>query len=66
MEGVIDHVVSNLWVNETPFAMRKTLTNLFYSSSDARKLALRDKVRSIRMQKKNETISQYLSRFIEV
>ena len=62
MKGVRDHVVSNLHGKKTLFAMWKTLTYLFRSSSDTRKLALRDKLKKIRMQK-NETIPQYLSRF---
>ena len=58
-------MVSNLHGNETPFAMWKTLMNLFQRSNDAKKLVLRDKLKSIQMQK-NETIPQYLSRFTQV
>jgi len=47
LEGVRDDLVSKLHGNETPFAMWKTLTNLFQSSSDAKKLELRDKLGSI-------------------
>lgn len=65
MEGFRDHVVLNFHGKETAFAMCKTLTNLFQSRSDARNLALRDKLRNIRMGK-NETVVQYLSRFTQV
>lgn len=65
LEVVRDYVVSKLHGKETPFAMWKTHTNLFKSSSDARKLALRNKLKSILMYK-NETIPSYLSRFIHV
>lgn len=42
LEGVRDHVVSNLHGKETPFSMWKNLIDLFQSSSDAKKLALTD------------------------
>jgi len=42
LEGVINHVVSNLHEKETLFEMWKKLTNIFQSSSDVRKLTLRD------------------------
>lgn len=50
LKGVRDHVVSNLHGNETPFTMWKTLTDLFRNNSDAKKLALRDKLRNICMK----------------
>ena len=65
LEGVRDHVVSNLHGKETTYAMWKTITELFESINDARKLALKDKLKNIRMQK-NENIVQYLSRFTHV
>ena len=36
LEGVRDHIVSNLHGKETPFTLRKALTNLFENSSDHR------------------------------
>lgn len=48
LEGVQDHIISNLHGKETPFEMRKTLKNLFQNSSDHRKLALKDKLRKIK------------------
>ena len=39
LERVRDHVVLNLHGKDTPFAMWKTLINLFQSNSDVRKLA---------------------------
>lgn len=44
LEGVRDHVVSNLQGKETPFSMWKTLTRLFENNSDNRKLARKDKL----------------------
>jgi len=43
LEGVQDHIVSNIHGKETPFSMQKALTNLFQNSSDHRKLALKEK-----------------------
>jgi len=41
LEGVRDHVVSNLHGKETPFAIWEALKILFERSSDAKNLALR-------------------------
>ena len=51
MEGVKDHIVSSLHGKATPFLMWKALTELFQSRSDQRKLALKDKLRKIKMEK---------------
>ena len=44
LEGVWDHIVSNLHGKETLFAMWKALIELFENNSDHRKLALKDKL----------------------
>ena len=44
--------------------MWKPLTELFENNSDHRKLELKDKLRSINMQK-NDIIPQYLSKFTQ-
>ena len=64
MEGTQDHIVSNLHEKETPFAMWKVLTKLFERNNGHRKLALKDKLRSIKM-KNNETIMKYPRRFTQ-
>lgn len=46
------------------FAMWKALTKLFENNSDHKKVALKYKLRSIKMQK-NEIISQYLGKFTQ-
>eukprot|EP00253_Pinus_taeda_P027468 PITA_27468 len=51
LEGVRDHIVSNLHGKATPYLMWKALTDLFQSKSDQRKLALKDKLRNIRCEK---------------
>ena len=49
LEGVKDHIVSSLHGKSYPFLMWKYLTDFFQSKSDQRKLALKDKLRNIKM-----------------
>jgi hypothetical protein len=44
--------------------MWKVLTDLFQNSSDHRKLALKDKLRKIKMEK-GDTIPKYLTKFVQ-
>ena len=62
LEGVKDHIVSSLHGKATPFLMWKALTDFFQSRSDQRKLALKDELRKIKMEK-NENIPVYLKMF---
>ena len=62
-EGLKDHIVSSLHWKATPFAMWKALTDLFQSSSDQRKLALKDKLRKIKMEN-GDNIPKYLTKFV--
>ena len=62
VEGVRDHIVSSLHGKATPYAMWKALTGLFQSSSEHRKLVLKDKLKKIKMEKGN-TIPKYLTNF---
>jgi len=64
LEGVWDHIISNLHRKETLFKMWKELTQLFENSSDHKKLALKDKLQSIKMQK-NNIILKYLRKFTQ-
>ena len=64
LEGVRDHIVSRILGKSTPFAMWKALIDLFQSSSDHRKLAVKDKLRKIKMEKK-DTIPVYLKKFFQ-
>jgi hypothetical protein len=64
LEGVRDHIVSNLHGKSTPYAMWKVLTNLFQKRSDHRKLALKDKLRKIKMEK-GDSIPKYLTKFVQ-
>ena len=63
LEGVKDHIVSSLHGKATLFSMWKNLTNLFQISSDQRKLALKDKLRKIKMEK-GDSIPKYLTKFV--
>ena len=51
IKGVQDHIVSSIHGKETPYAMWKTLTNLYQNNNDQSKLALKDKLRKIKMEK---------------
>jgi hypothetical protein len=63
LEGVGDHIVSYLHGKATPYAIWKALTDLFQNNNDHRKLALKDKLRKIKMEKGDSipNISQSLS-----
>ena len=61
LEGVRDHIVSSLHGKDTPFSMWKTLKDLYQNSSNQRKLALKDKLQRIKMEKGN-IISTYLNK----
>ena len=62
LEGVRDHIVSNLHDKDTPFTMWKALTTLFQNNSDHMKLALMEKLRKINMEK-GDSILKYLTKF---
>ena len=64
MEGVKDHIVSNLHGKATPFLMWKALTELFERNNDQRRLALKDKLRKIKMEK-GDSIPKYLTNFFQ-
>ena len=64
LEGVQDHIVSSIHGKVTPYAMWKALTGLFQSINDHRKLALKDKLRKIKMEK-GDTILKYLIKFVQ-
>jgi hypothetical protein len=64
LEGVQDHIVSSLHGKSTPHAMWKVFIDLFQNSSDHRKLALKDKLRKIKMEK-SDSIPKYLMKFVQ-
>ena len=63
LEGVRDHIVSSLHGKFTPLSMWKALTDLFQSSNNHRKLALKDKLIKIKMEK-GDNIPKYLTKFV--
>ena len=62
MEGVKDHIFSNLHGKATPLLIWKALTKLFQSRSDQRKLTLKGKLKKIKMEK-GDNIPKYLMKF---
>ena len=62
MEGVEEHIISSLHGKASPFLMWKALIDLFQSRSDQWKLALKDKLRKIKMEK-GDSIPKYLTNF---
>jgi hypothetical protein len=64
LEGVRDHIVSSLHWKVTPYAMWKNLTDQFQNNSDHGKLALKDKLRKIKMEK-GDSIPKYLTKFFQ-
>ena len=64
LEGVKDHIVSNLHHRATPLLMWKALKNLFQIRSNQRKLALKYKLKKIKMEK-GESIPKYLTKFVQ-
>ena len=64
LEGVRDHIVSSLHGKVTPCAMWKDLMDLFQSSSDHRKLTLKDKLRKFKMEK-GDSMPKYLAKFVQ-
>ena len=64
LEGVKDHIVSSLHGKSSPFLIWKALTDLFQSKSDQRKLALKDKLRNIKMEK-GDNMPKYLTKFTQ-
>ena len=64
MEGVKDHIVSIIHGKYFPYLMWKALTDLFQSKSDQRKLAVKDKLKHIKMEK-GDNMPKYLTKFIQ-
>jgi hypothetical protein len=64
LEGLRDHIVSILHGKATPHAMWKTLMDLFQNRSDHRKLALKDQLKKIKMEK-GDSIPKYLKKFFQ-
>jgi hypothetical protein len=64
LEGVRDHIVSNLHGKATPYEMWNTLMDLFQNRSDHRRLVLKDKIRKIKMEK-GDSIPKYLMKFFQ-
>ena len=64
LKVVRNHIVSSLHGKATPYVMWKALMDLFQSSKNHRKLAFKDKLRKINMEK-GDTIPKYLTKFVQ-
>ena len=63
LEGVKEHILSILHGKSTPLLMWKDLKKKFQSKNDQRKLALKDKLRTIKMEK-GDSIQKYLTKSV--
>ena len=58
-----NHTICNVEGFDRSVPKQKVLTDLFQNSSDHRKLALKDKLRKIKMEK-GDSIPKYLTKFV--
>ena len=65
MDGVKDHLIPHLEEKKTAKDMWDTLTKLFEEKNENRKMALKDKLHSIKM-KNDEGVASYLTRVTQV
>ena len=65
LDGVKDHIIPHVRGKDHAFEVWEALTNLYHSSNENRKMALRDKMKANRM-KGSESVVAYLSRFTDV
>ena len=65
LDGVKDHVISHVRGKDHAFEVWAALTNPYQNFNENRKMALRDKMKTIRM-KGSESVVAYLSRFTDV
>ena len=65
LDGVKDHVIPHVRGKDHGFEVWEALTNLYQSSNENRKMALRDKMKAIKM-KGSESVVTYLSRYTNV
>ena len=65
LDGVKDHVIPHVRGKDHAFEVWAALTSLYQNSNENRKMALTDKLKTIRM-KGSESVVAYLSRFTDV
>jgi len=64
LEGVRDHIVPHIHEKKTTFEMCKTILELYQSTDDTRRLALMEKLRSIRMRKDESIVTYFKSGWV--
>ena len=65
LDGMKDHVIPHVRGKDHAFEVWATLTSLYQNSNENRKMALRNKMKTIRM-KGSENVVAYLSRFTDL
>ena len=64
LDGVKDHIIPHVRGKDHAFEVWESLTNVYQSSNENRKMGLRDKMKAIRM-KGSESVVTYVSRFTD-
>lgn len=65
IDGIKDHLILRLAERKTAKEMWDTLQNLYEAKNENRKMALRDRLHSVKMEK-DESVSTYLTRLAQV
>ena len=65
LDAIKDHVIPHVAGKSNAFEMWASLTKLYQSSNENRKMVLREKMRNIKMAE-TESVSSYLTRITQV
>ena len=65
VDAVKDHVIPHILAKTHAFQMWTSLTNIYQSSNENRKMVLREKLKNVHMSK-GEGMASYLTKIIEV
>jgi 2-phosphoglycerate kinase len=65
VDGVKDHIIPHLFGKKTMKDMWKALVKLYQSDNKSRKMLLREKLRSMKMDK-GESVVTYLTKFTQI
>jgi 2-phosphoglycerate kinase len=65
IDGVKDHIIPHLSGKKTTKEMWESLTKLYQSDNQSRKMMLREKLRSTKMAR-GDTVASYLTKFTQI
>ena len=65
LDAIKDHVIPHVTGKKNAFEMWESLTKLYQSSNENKKMVLREKLRSIKMTK-TDTVASYLTKITQV